>query len=453
VTRSLEARAGAETLGRFLGDESAFAAGPTLIAVVGMHANEPAGLFAAGRVHASIGRTLELRAGRVVTLRGNLAALSPEVEDARGRPRYIDRDLNRMFAFDERAGEPVAESAERDAIAHELERIVRDRRGPCYLIDLHTVSSESPAFIALEDSLPARRFAMGFPLPKLLGIEEELSGLLIDYASNVHRVVSCVVEAGRHDDPGSIDVHEAVIIHALQLLGMVAGDARTEAGRVPVDVIRTAACSRHDHVYDIRERYQIREPGFEMHESAVAFTPVRALRTHVAVDGGHAVTPSVSGRLFMPNRQPDPRVGDDGFFVVRRVGRLWLDVSAWLRERAWVHRLLPFVLPGVRRRPGEPGDLLVAPDIASVFRRHVIHLFGYRIVRRGPEPRVTDAQRIGLAVRGTLGALARMLSGLFRGGEAAALPSERASDWVVRRRTLDRHSAMPPSRGNTPTAG
>lgn len=425
-------------LERVLGERRAEAPGPTLIVVGGVHGNEPAGLAAAERVLDACDGAAPLVRGRFIALRGNLAALRVEAPEPWLRPRYIQRDLNRTFVDSPAEDDPeIVEQRERAELVSAIESIAGEASGPCVVVDLHTVSSDSPPFIAVEDSLAARRFALRFPLPKILGVEEELRGLLMDYATNRLGCVAMVVESGRHDDPRSVDVHEAAVRLALGVLGLCAPGTPTTRGQRPEDVLRGAASGRDRDVYDLRNRTPITSTDFEMHPDAEAFMPVRSGRTLVAVERGAGLVAPRTGLLFMPNRQPAPRVGDDGFFVIRRVGRVWLSASAWLRTRRGLHRWLPRVMPGVRTREGYEHDLLVAPEIAAVLRREVFHLLGYRLIRRTPTTNLPRRQRMRAGVGLLARSLAHMARGVCRGGERAALPDERDEDWIVRRRTLD----------------
>lgn len=422
---------------RILGCRTGPEAGPTLVIVGGIHGNEPSGLIAAERVLAALEEAGLPRRGRVVALRGNLTALVACDPKSRGCPRYIDVDLNRLF--DSSSPNGVAEGVEhreRRALEAAIGREVAEARGRVYLIDLHTVSSDSPPFVAVEDSLAARRFAMAFPLPKILGIEEELRGLLIDDATNRLGCISMVIESGRHDDPFSIDVHEAAIWLALAESGIVPLDAVGHA-EDPRALLRRAARGRADHFYEIRYREVIRSRDFRIRPGIDAFVPVRAKRTVIAEQDGQPLVAPVGGLVFMPNRQTDPRPGDDAYFIVGRVGRVWLRMSAWLRTKRWVHAIQPVVLPGVRRRPGHEHDLLVAPEIAVIFRHQLFHLLGYRVIRRGPQEFASPPARAVRAVRAVVAALWRLAVGVLRGGERAALPTERPDDWIVRRRKLD----------------
>lgn len=422
---------------RILGSRTGAQAGPTLLIVGGIHGNEPSGLIAAERVLTKLEEAGLPERGRVVALRGNLTALVACDPKSRGCPRYIDADLNRLFVHLPTNG--VAESVEqteRRELEAVIEKEVTDATGRVHLIDLHTVSSDSPPFVAVEDSLAARRFAMALPLPKILGIEEELHGLLIDDATNRLGCVAMVIESGRHDDPFSIDVHEAAIWVTLDEAGIVSVDAVAHE-EDPRGLLRRAARGRSDHVYEIRYREVIHSKDFRIRPGIDAFVRVHGRRTVIADEAGRAVVTPVGGLVFMPNRQSDPRPGDDGYFIVVRVGRFWLWLSEWLRSRRWMHLLLPLMLPGVRRRPGHEHDLLVAPEIAVIFRHQVFHLLGYRVIRRGPQEFASPWIRAFKAVRAVAVAVWRLATGAVRGGERSVLPAERPDDWIVRRRKLD----------------
>ncbi len=428
-----------QSVSRYIGDCHGQRQGPILIVIGGLHANEPAGIDAALRVHNRIKHNhIRLTSGRFVSLRGNLRALSAEAPEPWLRDRYIDEDLNRSFLLD-LDPRPVSnvEENERDELIEELVTIGADRVNPVYLLDLHTVSSDSPAFVALEDSLPARKFASGFYLPKILGMEEELSGLLIDYATNHLGFISCIIEAGRHEDSRSIDVHEAIVLLALRNLGMISDGTRTTGGDLPASVVKEASGGRGQQFYDVRERVPIRTDQFSMKADASAFMRVRSASTTVAVEGSEPVKASASGLLFLPNRQASPRIGDDAFFVIKRVGLLWLSISATVRKRELVHKLLPAVLPGVRRNKRDINSIIVAPEYAAFFRREILHLLGYRLVRWSHVPVMRWHRRPLSACRVFAKAVAGIVSFLFRGGEPVALPEERANDWVARRRLLD----------------
>jgi predicted deacylase len=409
--------------------------GPTLIVVAGIHGNEPAGIRAAERIDQSLRNNNGLRIGSFFALRGNLPALAVSPEDPSNNPRYLHADLNRLFKPDD--GVRTPDHDQRDAIRAELDRIAAESRGPVYLIDLHTTSSASPPFIALEDSLPARTFAERFALPLILGMEEDLQGLLMDEATARLGCVALTIEGGRHDDPEATNTLEAVIRIALESLGMLEPDPATD----PTGLTREAAGRFAHHVYDVRHREPVTATPYAPNPAARPFTQVKAEHTKIAELPSGPLLAADSGILFMPNHQRDIRIGDDAYFVVRRVGRFWLRLSAFLRRRETIHRLLPALLPGVRRRPNHPHDLVIDPELAAVFRREIFHLLGYRLIRFSPTPGLRRPARARRAARITIHAGARILANLVRTGNTDKTHDERVTDWVVRRHALDSSDA------------
>ena len=329
---------------RLLGSCIAEAEGPTIVAIGGVHGNERAGIEAIHRVLDALSTDIALESGRFFGLLGNLAALGLRGEVDASRPRYIDRDLNRLFRDHPAADMDDSEFRERDELRLHLERIAAASSGQCVVLDLHTLSSRSTPFIALEDSLPARRFGMAFPLPKVLGIEEVISGLLMDEATSRLGCVSLTVEGGQHEDPGSIDVLEAVLWTALDRLGMLSPGAR-ELVRSSRRILRNTGRPRCGCVYDVRFRARVTHDTFCAVPEAEAFSPVRSAKSVIGHEDGMPVLAGETGLLFMVNRQTKPRPGDDAFFIVRRVECLLRSsFFALSRHRDESHRQDGFLL-------------------------------------------------------------------------------------------------------------
>lgn len=405
-----------------LGRANGARSGATLLAIVGVHGNERAGVHAARRVLDKLSSKHDDISGGFVAIAGNLPALNHEDPST----RYIDADMNRICVLDasDDAGGGGVEHAEMrrlmEAVAHEhatSETLV--------CVDLHTTSAPSTPIVALEDSLPARGVVGPLPMPRYLGIEEELPGTVFDAITHTFRCVSFLIEGGQHDDPVSIDVHEASLWVLLEGLGIV-GDETASAcfGQDPARFLRRVCGDTVKRVYDLRHRESIKDPDFNVEPGIFSGTRVQAGRTLIARQGGEEMIAPMSGEVFLPNMQPHKRVGDDAYFIVRRVGTGWVNLSARLRDKAWVHRLVA-ALPGVHR--GAPGELIVDRDVAAAMKRQVFHLLGYRLVRHEAGPSKGLPERVGRGIRG-------MLRGLIR----RTRPDPRDPKfWVVRRRVLD----------------
>lgn len=404
--------------------------GPLLVCVGGVHGNEPAGIHAALRVARTLD-TLHNWQGRFVALVGNLAASNANDPTL----RYFEHDLNRACTADKVAAARSADPSSLDAEQRELleltsllQHLTRPDPGRATLLDLHTVSSPSPAFVYAEDSLPARRLGLCLGLPLVLGFEEEVEGLLADYATSALGVLSLLVEAGTHTDPDSVLVHEAAIWTVLQQQGLVP-DAATAAGFDTKQRLRLAAGRQAGRVFDIRQRAAVGSPPLDMLDSAQAFTRVwkgwTTVATRVRPDRTDLVRAPADGLLFMPNRQARKRPTDDAFFVLRPVWRRFMWCSARLRRSPAVFRLLG-MMPGVRRIDNR--TMHVDPTVAAFMSRDIFHLLGFRIHRAGPIRYHRPLARAAMACV----ALPRALVRVFR----HASP-ESGDVWVVRRRRLD----------------
>ncbi len=422
----------ARLIGAVQGDEP----GATLIVIGSLHGNEPAGREAGRAVVEALETQGGLARGRLVVLFGNRRAA------AAGGQRYLDEDLNRMFTpervHEARTMAPAQRSPEMAELVELVETIedeVVRARGPMFLVDIHTVSSKAPPFAAVEDSLRGRAFARRFGLPLLLGFEEELDGLLSDYFTGAFDGVGLVVEAGEHEDANAEAIARAVIWRALEGVGLI------EAGERDSSMLEASAGDFSNRVFDVRYRHVIGSEDFEITERIHAFDPV-SVGEDIGTEMGKPVVVPEPGLVFMPNRQERKRVGDDGYFVIRPVGWKWLAASAQLRRRRLIHLLLPKVMPGVRTRPGHPGELLVSPRVAAVMKRELFHLLGYRLVRHTGERHLGAGRRVLLGASAFAGAIGTMLAGLFRGGERGVLREETPEDWIVARRHLDQLDAM-----------
>lgn len=347
---------------------------PTLIVLGGLHGNEPAGVRAAERLLAWLGEARPPLRGRLVALAGNLEAL------AAGR-RYIDQDLNRIWteaglarlrqspgaAADPDAGAEAREMAELYAL---LWAEIEAAEGPVYIIDAHTTSSQSAPFILFGDTLPNRAFARRFPVPLVLGLEEQVEGTLLSHLVDIG-CIAIGVEGGQHDDPSAIDNLEAVLRLALIAAGMLPPEAMPDQGACRDRLARSR--EGLPGVMEVRHRHPVApEDRFAMRPGYLNFQPIAAGEI-LAGDRRGPVRAVEAGRILMPLYQGQ---GEDGYFITRPISPAWLGVSELLR-RLPLRWLLP-ILPGVARHPDLAGALVVDTRVARFFPLQVFHLLGYR---------------------------------------------------------------------------
>lgn len=390
--------------------------GPLLILFVGIHGNEPAGVRAIDAIQQELEALQEHFRGSFYVVTGNLRALEAGV-------RYIDTDLNRLWeqpgflnagddasddasdAAGDNASETVRDTADPPApgtqngseprvgahpsstrpseyderleirkTIHELLHVHEPAAKNIVFADLHTTSSESCAFILINDTLANRRLARKFPLPQILGIEENIHGTLLSYLNN-EGYISVGFEAGAHNAEASVSRTKAFLKLLLHNTGVLLMEdverCRQEKelevyDSVPADYYEI---KHHKHVED-PTRFRM-EPGFEN------FDPVERGQFLATEDGIRVYAP-MRGRIFMPLYQSK---GHDGFLIIRKVPLFWVGLSAYLRGDV-THRLLQW-LPGVKK--AGKTSLTVNLNIARYFVKDIFHLLGYRVTQKDEE--------------------------------------------------------------------
>lgn len=355
--------------------------GATLIVMAGIHGNEHAGIHGARRVIERLSRgDVELR-GELVVFAGNVGAIRE------GR-RYLVRDLNRVWTEEKvndlelRAAHVRAGAAEEiilDAEDHEqleilaaIRKVIARARGPVYLIDFHTTSAHGVPFALFGDTLEQRAFVSALPLPIIIGLEEQLDGVLSSYWTR-RGFVTFAVEGGQHHDERSIDNLEAVLLLAAQAAGVFAEGAVPETrqaydllesrrGNLPrfTEVVRRHAIAPEDAF--------AMEPGFKNLGHATA-------EQLLARDRNGEIRAPHDGLVMLPLYQPQ---GDDGFFWGRAVSSARLGASKALRHLR-VDWLLDF-LPGVARDKLNPSRFIVDRSLAKLYPG-VFQMLGYRRIR------------------------------------------------------------------------
>ncbi len=340
--------------------------GPTLIVIGGLHGNEASGVAALSNISIRLRNLSVGLDGRVYFLAGNTRALSKGV-------RFIERDLNRSWTATNlsSAGSDsflkTSEGAELTELDELLDGILITARDEVYVLDLHSTSAEGAPFATVGDTLRNRRFAQQFPISIILGIEEQLEGTMLEYLNNAG-TVTLGFEGGQHTSYATIANHEAIVWTALANTGILPRYETSQKYRN--HLIKS---QKPGKIFEIRYRHAITEEDeFEMNPGFDNFDPV--FRGQVlAHDIRGEVRAVEKGLLFMPLYQ---KLGEDGFFLGRRVAPFWLTLSALLR-RIGIQELMSF-LPGVRRDPKDRDTLIVNTRIARLFPLQVFHLLGFR---------------------------------------------------------------------------
>lgn len=354
------------------GDEN----GPVLVVFAGIHGNETAGVHAIDSVASDLKeKDAELK-GSLYAITGNMRALELGV-------RYVDTDLNRLWenGFDRSqyssagTADHTVEYKESLEIKRAVEWIIEKHRAKAsrfIFVDLHTTSSESCAFILINDTLANRELARKFPVPQILGFEENIHGTLLSYINNIGHL-SLGFEAGAHTDEASIERSKAFLrlaIHWLAMNKLTAGEM--ELCENQLDIYPDVP----DSYYEVKYHKIVDDPEkFEMKRGFQNFDNIDK-GTTLAKENGKLIEAPVSGRIFMPLYQ---KKGHDGFLIIREVSPFWLKLSAYVRK-SFVHNLLQY-LPGVYVE--NERAFRIDLNIARFLVKDIFHLFGYRVVRTG----------------------------------------------------------------------
>ena len=320
--------------------------GPLLLCIGGLHGNEPAGVRA---LEALIGQVRARRSsltGDLVAVVGNSSAL------AAGR-RFMSYDMNRAWSPGQvdrsrigpagEATEPVVgaetlarpgpsrrgvhpltrrrisrsspEDAEMVRMLHLLDVVSARRRGPVYVLDLHTTSGRGGTFTTTSNLPRNRGFAMEIPVPLVLGLDEHLEGTLLGFLDELgYTTTGC--ECGQHEEPRAVMRARAAVWLAIRAAGLLPETAVPEARRS----YKTMRAAR-DHlprVFETVYRHPVTpEDCYRTRPGFGNFELIRAGQI-VGDDRRGEVAVPLSGRLLMPLYQ---ELGDDGFFVVREVAK------------------------------------------------------------------------------------------------------------------------------------
>ena len=361
--------------GREIGRAVGARAGATLIAVAAIHGNEQAGIHAARLVIDRLERS-------DVALRGELVAIAGNVGAMRAGRRYHTRDLNRVWSeaqvasLEERVakgGELDAEDREQLEILAAIRAAIARARGPVYLVDLHTTSAHGVPFVLFGDTMSQQAFVVALPLPIIMGLEEQVDGVLSSYWTR-HGCITFGVEGGQHDDPGSIDNLEAVLLLTAESAGLFERGAVAETREAHALLERR----RGDlpRVMEVVSRHAIAEgDAFTMEPGFKNLDHARAEQL-LARDRNGEIRAPHDGLVMLPLYQ---KQGEDGFFWGRAVSSARLRASRALRHLR-LDRFLD-LLPGIARDKGHPSRFLVNRSIARLYPLGVFHMLGYRRIR------------------------------------------------------------------------
>ena len=344
--------------------------GPTLVFFGGIHGNEPSGVQALEKVFSELGPFQDQLRGNIIGIRGNIPALAKQ-------RRFLENDLNRIWTQQgidaickKENTERTVEETELVELHRLISGIIDGKSAPFYFIDYHTTSSPTLPFITINDALINRRFARLFPLPVILGLEEYLEGPLLSYI-NEKGYVAIGFESGQHSTIEATENSVAFTWLALSFTGVLPENSQIEKER-HLEQLRTAA-KGDITFYEVTHRHIItKEDKFNMLPGFKSFDPIE-VGTKLASHNGKQLKTDKNTIVFMPLYQEQ---GEEGFFLIRKIPKWILNLSASLRKLR-MDRFLTW-LPGIYWASPVKDQLMVDLRVARFLSKPIFHLFGYR---------------------------------------------------------------------------
>lgn len=340
--------------------------GPVLLFFAGIHGNEKAGNIALNKVL----NNLDER-----DINGTIYGISGNIKALKANKRFIEKDLNRLWTQAQidrllHISNPKYEDAEQQEIYKLLLNIFSFHKGPFYFIDIHTTSSKTIPFITINDALINRKFSSYYPVPKVLGIEEYLSGPLLSYINELG-YVSLGFEAGQHNDKVSIANCEAFIYLTLVYTLALKVNYVKDFDKYKLQLETSAQQNKTTYEVSYRHKIEVGEV-FKMKPGFKSFETVNE-RTEIATSNHKPIILDKNETLFMPLYQ---EIGEDGYYLIKPISPVILRWSAILRR--FKFDALLALLPGVSWFDKSKGVLLVNTKTAKLLAKELFHVLGYR---------------------------------------------------------------------------
>lgn len=341
---------------------------PTVVFFGGIHGNEKAGVRALNQLFNTLNKS---------TIKGNIYGILGNTAAIKNKTRYIDVDLNRQWTplkikhIQNTPPELLnTEEKELKEIHALICNIINYHTGPIYFIDFHTTSSNTLPFITINDAIINRKFSKLFPVPTILGIEEYLEGALLSYINQLG-YVSLGFEAGQHYKKDSVDNCYLFALVTLLELQILTNKSIKNAAHYKKKL--SIAANNNNVLYEITYLYSIKEDEkFTMLNGFKTFQKITK-KEKLATSNNKAVLSPKKGTLFMPLYQ---NKGKEGFFIIRKIPHIFLQLSVWLRNIKYDSILV--WLPGVSWHNTSKTALVVNLSIARFMTKPFFHLLGYR---------------------------------------------------------------------------
>lgn len=298
---------------RIIGDLKGSKEGPTVIALAGIHGNEPTGIEAIRHVIEKLESKKENFRGRFLGLIGNIEALQQ-------KKRFIDEDMNRIWftsILDKIRRTPIqdlktAERRETKKLLEIIDPIIFDEQNkqPVVFVDLHSFSAESGLFVISTRDEENIELLAQLRVPLIFGIEKALHGTALKYVQNTGNI-GFAFETGQHFSENAEDNASAGILCLLVAAGCISASNIEDFTRYYDYLNRQTQSLPHKveflykHIIEPEDNFKMR-PGFKN------FDKVKKGQW-LANDRHGKILAQRDGFVLMPLYQQQ---GEDGFFIV-----------------------------------------------------------------------------------------------------------------------------------------
>ena len=308
-----------EKLPRVIGKYTGTKRGPLMIAIGGMHGNEPAGvkaldlMFKMLEVEPITNPIFTFR-GRILGLRGNLRAM------AAGK-RFIVKDLNRQWTTENVArikNSSVEALDSEDLEIKELLSVIEAeieayRPEKIVVLDLHTTTAFGGIFSIPTHDPESLRIAVELHAPVIKGLLKGIKGTSLHYFNSENFGVDTVAvcfESGQHNEELSINRAIAALTNCMRTIGCVKGE-HVENQHDSLLIEYSKGLPKIAELITVHNIL----PGdqFKMAPNFKNFQKVKKGEV-LAFDQQGPIEAMDDGRILMPLYQ---KQGDDGFFLIR----------------------------------------------------------------------------------------------------------------------------------------
>ncbi len=291
--------------------------GPTVIALAGIHGNEPTGIDAIRHIIETLSPKKEEYRGRFIGLAGNIEALKV------GK-RFIDEDMNRIWftsILDKIRRTPIeklqtAERRETKKLLEIIDPIImgEEHMQPVIFVDLHSFSAESGLFVISTRDERNIELLSQLQVPLIFGIENTLHGTALKYIQNTGNI-GFAFETGQHFSDFAENNATAGLMCLLAASGSIS--AREIKDFAHYYDYLNAQTEKLPHKVEFLYKHII-EPGdhFEMCPGFHNFDRIEKGQW-LAEDQHGKILAQDSGYILMPLYQ---KQGEDGFFIVQECG-------------------------------------------------------------------------------------------------------------------------------------